>query len=389
VARRARQPGTGHRAQSEHQRQREKLMPAIFKAVGKPTFIAVIATIAGVALILYAWRLPPFRSAIAVTENAYVRGSVTIIAPKVDGYVAEVLTQDFAPVSDGQILVQLDDRNYVQKLAQAEANLQVQEANLANVVQARRAREASIEGARASLATARAQDTNARAQLSRTQADQRRARALVADGSLSEREHDQTEGALRQAEAGQTQAGAGTDQARAMVRVAEQELRSVIVNRRAVEAAVATARAGVELARIDLQNTRIRAPRSGHAGEIGVKVGQYVTPGTQLLAMVPDQVWIVANFKEAQIARMAPGQPVEMQVDALPDAVLHGKVERIAPATGSEFSVIRPDNATGNFTKIVQRIPVRIAVDAGDPLVARLRPGMSVIARVDTGRASP
>jgi multidrug resistance efflux pump len=105
--------------------------------------------------------------------------------------------------------------------------------------------------------------------------------------------------------------------------------------------------------------------------------------------MVPDQVWIVANLKEAQIARMAPGQPVEMQVDALPDAVLHGKVERIAPATGSEFSVIRPDNATGNFTKIVQRIPVRIAVDAGDPLVARLRPGMSVIARVDTGRASP
>jgi multidrug resistance efflux pump len=156
-----------------------------------------------------------------------------------------------------------------------------------------------------------------------------------------------------------------------------------------VAAAVEVARAAVHLAEIDLENTRIRAPRDGHVGEIGVKLGQYVTPGTQLLALVPDQVWVVANFKEAQTARMKPGQPATLRVDALDDSELKGRVERLAPATGSEFSVIRADNATGNFTKIPQRLPVRIAVDASQPLAERLRPGMSVLVSVDTHGPGP
>jgi multidrug resistance efflux pump len=351
--------------------------------------VVVTATLTGIALVLYAWRLPPFLSAIESTENAYVRGSVTVIAPKVDGYVAEVLVQDFAAIDAGQVLVRLDDRNYRQRLAQAQAALAVQQANMANLVQARRAREAGIANADAQLAAVQAQQVNATAQLARTKADQRRSLALVGDGSVSQREYEQVDSALRQAEASQRQADAQAQQARAAITVAQQELRAVDVNRQAIEAGIQSAKAAVALAEIDLENTRIRAPRAGRAGEVGVKLGQYVTPGTQLLALVPAQVWVVANFKEAQAARMAPGQPAELQVDGLGHARLKGRVERLAPAMGSEFSVLRADNATGNFTKVAQRLPVRIAVDADEPLLARLRPGMSVVAEVDTGSPQP
>ncbi|HSV44283.1 MAG TPA: HlyD family secretion protein [Ramlibacter sp.] len=357
--------------------------------INRSTFIVLALALFGILLVLYAWRLPPFRGAVETTENAYVRGSITVIAPKVDGYVAEVMVQDFATVKAGQVLVQLDDRNYRQKLAQAQANQAAVEANLDNVSQARRVREAGVTNAEAAIATALAQQVNAGAQLSRTQADQRRAEALVQDGSISQRERDQTEGFLRQAEAARKQAEATIQQARAGHAAAQQDLRAVIVNRRSVEASVESARAAVQLAEIDLENTRIRAPRDGHVGEVGVKLGQYVTPGTQLMALVPAHVWVMANFKEAQTTRMREGQPASFTVDGLGDAHFKGTVERISPATGSEFSVIRPDNATGNFTKVPQRLPVRISVDVTEALAARLRPGMSVIASVDTRKAPP
>lgn len=354
------------------------------RTVDRKTWLILGATLAGILIVLYAWRLPPFRSSVETTDNAYVRGSVTIIAPKVDGYVADVLVQDFQFVKAGQALVRLDDRIYAQRVAQARANVAAQQANLANVAQARSVREAGIVSAEASIATAHAQLANTAAQLIRTQADRKRVDTLVKDGSVSQREFDQTEAALRQAEAAERQARAAIQQARAGDGAARQELRSVLVNRRAIEAAVETARAALRLAQIDLENATIRAPRDGQVGEIGVKLGQYVVPGTQLLALVPPQVWIVANFKEAQTARMQPGQPARFRVDALAGTELRGEVERIAPATGSEFSVIRQDNATGNFTKIVQRLPVRIRVDAQQQNVARLRPGMSVVVHVDT-----
>jgi multidrug resistance efflux pump len=353
------------------------------------TVVALALALAGILLVLYAWRLPPFRSTVETTENAYVRGSITVIAPKVDGYVAEVLVQDFALVAAGQVLVQLDDRNYAQRVAQARANLAAAEANLDNVLQARLVREAGVNNAEASIATALAQQINARAQLSRNEADQRRAEALVPDGSISKRERDQTEGLLRQAEAARKQADASVQQARAGHAAAQQDLRAVIVNRRTVEASVEAARAALRLAEIDLENTRIHAPADGHVGEVGVKLGQYVTPGTQLMALVPARVWVVANFKEAQTSRMREGQAAHFTVDGLADAKFEGVVERISPATGSEFSVIRADNATGNFTKVPQRLPVRIAVDMGSPEATRLRPGMSVIASVDTRKAAP
>lgn len=351
------------------------------------TWIVLIATLLCVGLVLYAWRLPPFRTGTETTENAYVRGMVTIVAPKVDGYVAEVTVQDYMAVKAGDVLVKLDDRIYRQRLEQARSALAAQEANLANTAQARASREAAIGSSQAQIASAQAQLMNARAQLARAQSDMRRATPLAQDGSLSQRERDQTEAALHQAEATVKQAEAAALQTQAGKAVATQDLRTVVVNRDAVGAAVESARAAVRLAEIDVDNTQIRAPRDGHVGEVGVKLGQYVTPGTQLMAVVPAQVWIVANFKEAQTARMAPGQPARFHVDALADAQLTGHVERLSPATGSEFSVIKQDNATGNFTKIPQRLAVRIAIDADQPIAERLRPGMSVVVNVDTADA--
>ncbi|MFZ6647410.1 HlyD family secretion protein [Undibacterium sp. TJN25] len=342
----------------------------------------------GVLLVLYAWHLPPFSSAIETTENAYVRGSVTLIAPKVDGYVTEVLVQDFNSVTAGQVLVKLDDRNYRAKLEQARSILAVQETALTNFPQTLRVREANVQVGEAQIASTRAQLSNARAQLAKATADMRRVDALMKEDSLSQREHDLTQAALQQAEAGAKQAEAVVRQADANSISSKQELTSVKVNRSALEASVANAKASVRLAEIDLENTSIRAPRSGQVGEVGVKLGQYVVPGTQLMPLVPSTVWVVANFKEAQTARMEPGQPVSFTVDGLADAKLKGTIERISPATGSEFSAIRPDNATGNFTKIPQRLLVRISIDPSDPLSARLRPGMSVVASVDTAKSS-
>lgn len=343
-------------------------LSASFKS--RATIPVLVIALVGVLLILYAWRLPPFSSAHQSTENAYVRGSVTVIAPKVDGYVAKVDVQDYMTVKAGDVLTELDDRIYRQRLEQARANLAAQEANLANSQQAQRSREAAIANVEAQLAAAQAN-------LERARNDMRRAQALVGDGSLSLRERDQTLAALRQAEA-------ALGQAEAVRRSAREDVRSVVVNRDALAAAVANAKAAVQLAEIDLGNTRIHAPQDGQLGEIGVKLGQYVTPGTQLMQLVPRRVWVVANFKESQTARMRPGQKASFRVDGLDGARLTGRVERISPATGSEFSVIRTDNATGNFTKVAQRLPVRISVDPGQALAERLRPGMSVEATVDT-----
>ena len=364
-------------------------MIAIARARLVQIAVAAAALLGALLLALHAWRLPPFAGAIEATEDAYVRGNVTIVAPKVDGYVAQVLINDFEHVTAGQVLVRLDDRNYRHKLEQARGTLRLQESNLANLEQTRRAKEAAVASAAAQIASAQAQAFNARAQLERATADLRRVGHLVADGSLSQREGDQTVAALRQAEASVRQGDAAVAQTRAGHAAAEQDLAAVAVNRQALEGSVEAARAAVRLAEFDLDNTVVHAPRDGRVGEVTVQLGQYVVPGTQLMAVVPSYVWVVANFKERQTARMAPGQTATLRVDALAGATLAGRIERISPATGSEFSVIKPDNATGNFTKVPQRLLVRIDVDRGQPLAERLRPGMSVLASVDTASSAP
>lgn len=326
--------------------------------------------LAGVLVVLYAWNLPPFHSTIQSTENATVRGQVTLISPQLSGYVVEVDVQDFQRVHKGELLMRIDDRIYRQRLEQARAQLAAQQAALANFAQSRGSAQAAIAQNEAALASAQAQARKARADLQRVE-------ELAADGSLSTRERDA-------ARAAHAQAVAASEQARAALDIARQNFRSVGVNRGSLEAAVANAQAAVQLAEIDLSNTRIVAPRDGQLGQVTVRLGAYVNAGAQLTALVPDQMWVIANLKETQMADVRLGQPVSFTVDALDNATLRGHVERIAPATGSEFSVLPPDNATGNFVKIAQRIPVRIAIDPGQPLAGRLRPGMSVVASIDT-----
>lgn len=303
----------------------------------RPLTIVVVTVLAVAAVLttLAAWRLPPFSGGIETTENAYIRGSTLVIAPQVSGYVVAVEVRDYEQVRAGQVLARVDDRIYSARVAAARANLSAQIAGLAN----------------------------ARAQLQRAQADMARVNDLVNDGSVSIRERDQTLAMLRQAEAqaGHTNGRQGS-----------------------FEAQVDAARAQLNLAEIDLEHTVIRATVDGQVSEIGVRLGQYVTNGTQLMSLVPAERWVIANFKEAQIARVVPGQKASFTVDALDHARFTGRVERLAPAAGSEFAVLKPDNATGNFVKVPQRIGVRITIDPDQPLAARLSPGMSVEAHVET-----
>jgi multidrug resistance efflux pump len=343
-------------------------LPSFLKS--RATLPVLAVGLAGVLLVLYAWRLPPFTTTEQVTDNAYVRGLVTTISPQVAGYITEIPVQDYMDVKAGALLVKIDDRIYSQRLEQARATLASAQASLANLQVTRETREASIE-------VSRAQVRNAEAVLTKAQSDYDRIAPLVASNIQSRATLVSNEAALHQAQA-------SLAQARASVTVAEQNLAETLATRPSLEASVHNAEAAVRLAEIDLRNTEIRAPEDGRLGEVGARVGQYVQAGTQLTTVVPPRRWVVANYKETQLYGMKVGQPVHFTVDALNGAELTGKIERFSPATGSEFSVIRADNATGNFTKVAQRLPVRISVDEGQPLAALLRPGLSVVVRIDT-----
>jgi multidrug resistance efflux pump len=336
-----------------------------------PAATVVIVLIALVALlaIARAWGWLPFRGG-EVTEDAYVRGRTTVIAPQVSGYVVEVLVQDYRQVHAGDILVRIDDRTYRAKVEQARASLAAAVANLANNAQAHSSSEAALQGQEAAI-------QNAQAQLVRAKADMQHAKNLVDDGSVSVRERDQTTAALALSEAQLRQTEAAREEA-------HQAVLTVETARGGLEAAVAGAQAQLDSADIDFGHTTIRAPESGQLGEVGVRLGQFVTNGTQLMSLVPNERWVIANYKEAQTSDIAVGQPATFSVDALDGATLKGHVEQLSPAAGSEFAVLKPDNATGNFVKVPQRIGVRISVDAQQELANRLRPGMSVIAHIDT-----
>jgi multidrug resistance efflux pump len=334
------------------------------------TMGVLLLALCGVAAILAAWGLPPFRGGTEVTDNAYVRGRVTVISPQVSGYVVEVPVKDFQQVQAGQVLVRIDDRIYRARVDQARANIDSQEASLANSIQAEASKQAALRSQIAGIG-------NAQAQLSKAETDMRRVDALIRNGWVSQSVRDTTVAALRNAQAQHRQARAAAD-------IGREDIRTVQVGREGLKAAVEGAKAQADLAQIDLDHTVIRAPEPGQVSEVAVRNGQYVTNGTQLLFLVPERPWVIANYKEAQTRRIRPGQRASFTVDALGGQRIRGHVESLSPAAGSEFAVLKADNATGNFVKVPQRIAVRIAIDPGQPLAARLRPGMSVEARVET-----
>ncbi|PTW59391.1 multidrug resistance efflux pump [Breoghania corrubedonensis] len=337
------------------------------------TSLAIVAAAAGVSLVLYSWNLPPFHGSMETTNDAYIQGKVTAIAPQLAGYVVDVPVQDFQHVKKGDLLVKIDDRIYAQKLAQAKATLQSKVAALTKLARQRASARATVESRQAAL-------ESAEAALKQAKADWKRKRALQQKGFSANSAADESQASYDQAQA-------SVRQARAALVVAQQDLEATIADRQQAEADLEGAGAAVRLAEIDLQNTRITAPADGTLGQIGARVGQYVSAGSSLTSLVTDTIWMVANFKETQLPGMKTGQKVSFSVDALGGLVFHGRIERFSPATGSEFSVIKSDNATGNFTKIAKRLPVRIAIDAGQPDTGRLVPGLSVVASVDVASA--
>lgn len=335
-----------------------------------PTAIATLIGIAGVLLLLFAWHLPPFTPSEPTTENAYIRGKVTALAPQLSGYLAAVEVADFQTVAKGDVIARIDDRIYRQKLAQAEAGLEtarsasaVAEQNIQSAEAVWRADQAALSAAESALSTATSDDD--------------RTQALKARGVASQAAGEQTTLALQRAQSGVSQAQATLDVQQEAIKGAKTQVSSA-------QASIASAEAAVQLAQLDLDNTVIRAPADGRLGQVSARIGQYVTPGTALVSHVASDVWIIANFKETGLHGMSPGLPVSFTVDALGDRVFTGHVDSFSPATASEFSLLAGSNATGNFTKIAQRLPVRIAIDPDQEMSEYLAPGLSVIVRVDT-----
>jgi membrane fusion protein (multidrug efflux system) len=305
------------------------------------------------------------------TDDAYVGADIVVLRPKVAGFIVEERVADNQAVRKGELLVKLDDRDYRAALAKAEAAVAAQRALLGNLEATGRQQRAVIEQARAGVAATDAEDL-------RTRDDQQRYHSLLVKSAVSLQSSQRADADYRQAQANGHKARAG-------LAAAERELDVIASRRSQAEAALRQAQAELELARLNLAYTEVRAPVDGVVGNRRARAGAYAQAGEQLLAIVPARgLWVDANFKEDQLARLRPGQRVDIDADALPGRVFHGRVQDLAPATGAQFSVLPPENATGNFTKIVQRVPVRILLDDADGALGRLRPGLSVTAVIDT-----
>ena len=332
--------------------------------------LLIALIIIGVLLILYAWKLPPFTPTVQQTNNAFVKGQTTIISPQVSGYVTEVAVQDFENVQAGDLLVKIDDRAFLQQLEQAQANIEVAMTDRSSNAQDTGTSQAQIEARKADLYSAKVSVDSAREDVKRYQ-------GLDAIGAVSKAE-------VAHAQAQLAQAQAGVQQAEANLQVALEASKKTSGSRSSLDANIKNAEAVAKQAQINLDNTIITAPESGQLSQVSVKAGQYVSAGTQLMYVVPKGVWIIANFKETQVANMTVGEPATIHVDALGGVKFRGHVSNISPATGSEFSAGAANPATGNYIKIAQRIPVRIDLEQGQPELAQLRPGMSVSVDVDT-----
>ncbi|WP_421936897.1 HlyD family secretion protein [Phenylobacterium sp.] len=307
------------------------------------------------------------------TDNAFVGADKVTVAPLVDGYVAEVLVDDNQAVRPGQVLVRIDPATLKARLAQAEANAQALEAAVSAVDDKARLEQAMIAQRAAAVESAHAQASWADGEL-------KRYGALAQQGWVSPQRAQTARNA-------QEQAQAGVSQARAALEAERRAAQSLGSAREQSLAQAAAARAAAEQTRIDLSRTEIRAPVAGVVGARAVRVGQYVRPGGALMSIVPlADAYVVANFKETQVSRLRIGQPVEIHADAFGKESIKGHVASFAPATGAEFALIPVENAVGNFTKITQRLPVRIAIDKDQKLAGGLRPGLSLKVKVDVTR---
>ncbi|HEU6449561.1 MAG TPA: HlyD family secretion protein [Verrucomicrobiae bacterium] len=341
------------------------------KPSAKRIALFVLAALMGIAAVKFGYDWWTAGRFIESTDDAYVGGDVTVIAPKVAGFISEIAVTDNQRVHAGDLLLKLDDRDYRAALAKAEAAVAIQRAALTNLDATRHLQDAVVAQAQAGIAAADTETT-------RTHDDQIRAKNLLDTGVASIQE-------FQKVDADYKEALADGEKARATLAAAQRQLEVIATQKQQAQAALDSAIAGRDLARLNLSYTELRAPIDGVVGNRSAQVGAYATAGAQLISLVPSHgLWIDANFKENQLAHMHPGSPATVKIDLLGGKKFHGHVASIAPATGAQFSVLPAENATGNFTKIVQRIAVRIFLDDGQLSPGQLRPGLSVTANVNT-----
>lgn len=305
------------------------------------------------------------------TDDATVQADSVIISPQVSGYLSAVLVGDNQVVNAGQVLARIDDRDYRAAVAAAQANVQAAQAAIASVEQQIQEQQLTVVQARATVTADNAELTFARQQYDRYDKLARNGAGTLQDSQrwYTDVQHQQ----------------AALQRDTAAIGVAAKQIGVLKAGLTQAKATLLQQQAALAQAQLNLGYTAIVSPTSGTVGVRTLRVGQYVQAGTQLMAVVPlNAVYVTANYEETQLTDVYPGQPVTINVDTFPDATVHGSVDSLAPASGEEFALLPPDNATGNFVKIVQRIPVKIRIDPHDPLLGRLRPGMSVEPTIDT-----
>lgn len=305
------------------------------------------------------------------TDNAYLKSHMSLLSPKETGYVKAVLFEDNQRVEQGELLVVIDDQDFRARLAQAEAQVTIETAHIQTLETDKHTQTAKIRQKEAEIASSQAG-------LERAAKDISRFAHLAADGAVSAQTKDAAESAHKQA-------AAEREKNRSARQEAESEMASLEAQIGESRAKLQAAEASLALARIALANTHITAPFAGIIGNRSVQVGQLLKPGSALAFLIPaDGLFVEANFKETQIARIKPGQTVDIRVDACPGRVFEGRVDSFAPASGAEFSLLPPENATGNFTKIVRRVPVKIKFRP-DTDTSPLRPGLSTVVKIKVG----
>ena len=327
-----------------------------------------------IALATLRWDAWVGSAVIQSTNDAYVKADVTQLSSRVAGEVLTVAVDDFQRVKAGDLLVQIDPADYEAQVALAQAGVDAAQAafdNLAN----------QVELQYATIAQAEAQQVSAAAQEVETHEEQDRQQSLSQTDAGTRQK-------LEQAVAAHARAQADVRASRAVIAAQRHQIEVLSGTKKQRAADIEAAKATLAAARLKLGYTKITASFDGVVGERQVQPNDYVNIGSNLIEVVPlPSVYVIANYKETQLTRVRPGQPVDVTVDSFPNERLHGRVERISPASGSQFALLPPDNATGNFTKVVQRVPVRIALDKGQPLLERLLPGMSVVTQIHTDEA--
>jgi len=332
-----------------------------------------------------------------VTNDAYVRGDLTPLSTKVPGLVREVRVNDYQAVRKGDVLVQLDDDDYKAQVAQAAAGVEAAKAALENNRRQRELQDSKIERALAGIDQANAQITAAQAgkaavqaDVTRTRAERTRQEALLKTNSATQQKVEAAVADEQRFAAQAASRDADLVQAHTLLRSnesaaeAERRTKSVLLSQELQLVADLHAKeAGLQVAQVNLGYTRIVAPADGTVGERQVRPGQLVAPGTQVMTFVESTRWVLANFRETQLTNIKIGDPAEIRIDVYPGQVIKGRVLEIAPASGSQFALLPPDNATGNFTKVVQRVPVKIALH-DSTLTSQLRPGLSAVVAVRT-----